>query len=87
MLKPIRKTLTGQVEYWDTEKQLVMVVADKEDMVVTADKQTFHESEIINFSNMTVKELKQFAADHDIDIPSDITKKDDIIQYLTDDSK
>lgn len=34
------------------------------------------------FQEMTVKQLKEYAAANDIDIPKDITKRDDIIDFL-----
>jgi len=37
-----------------------------------------------NINKMTVAELKEFAKDKEIEIPADITKKDDIINFLSD---
>ena len=39
-------------------------------------------TEEIDYKKMTVKELKQFATDHHIEIPSDVTKKDEIIGLI-----
>lgn len=39
-------------------------------------------TEEIDYKKMTVKELKQFAMDHNIEIPSDVTKKDEIIGLI-----
>lgn len=36
----------------------------------------------LGFEEMTVKQLKEYAAANDIDIPKDITKRDDIIDFL-----
>ncbi|MEE8670443.1 hypothetical protein AABM27_03505 [Heyndrickxia faecalis] len=83
MLRPIRKTLTGQVEYWDTEKKLVVVGSASSETVETVDTET----DVMDFSKMTVAELKQFAADNQIELPDDIKKKDDIIRFLTDDAE
>lgn len=41
----------------------------------------------IDLNEMTIKELKQYAADNLIDIPSDITRKEDIVTYLTTDTE
>ncbi|NEX77382.1 hypothetical protein G4Z05_00510 [Bacillus thermocopriae] len=76
MLRPIRKTAAG-IEYWDTKAKKVVVggvnLVDRTDTPVNE----------INLSEMTVRQLRQYAADHDIDIPSDVTKKDDIIKLLS----
>jgi hypothetical protein len=37
-----------------------------------------------NLEDMTIPQLKDFAKQIDVDIPSDIKKKDDIIKYLSD---
>ena len=37
-----------------------------------------------DLSNLTVAELKEKAKSKNIEIPSDITKKDDIVKFLTD---
>lgn len=34
------------------------------------------------YKKMTVKELKQYAIDHEIEIPSEVTKKDDILSLI-----
>ncbi|MBF8418936.1 hypothetical protein [Heyndrickxia coagulans] len=68
MLKPIRKTLTGQIEYWDTEKKLVVVGSGGSD----------------DLSAMTVAQLKEYAANHNVTIPATVTKKEDIIKLLSD---
>lgn len=39
-------------------------------------------SEEIDYKKMTVKELKQFAIDNNIEIPTDVTKKDDIVASI-----
>ncbi|MGE8080498.1 hypothetical protein [Peribacillus loiseleuriae] len=43
-----------------------------------------NEDDVMNFSKMTIAELKEFAVEHKIEIPADITKKDDIIEFLVD---
>lgn len=37
-----------------------------------------------DFNSMTVKELKDYAAELSIELPEDVKKKDDIIKYLSD---
>lgn len=41
-------------------------------------------NQTINFESMSVKQLKEYAADNNIEIPSGVTKKDDIISLLYD---
>lgn len=90
MLRPIRKTAQG-TEYWDTEAKKVVIggvdLAGDEESKTVVNGDLLNDDEIINFSKMTVAELKQFAADNDIEFPSDITKKDDIVAYLTSDAE
>lgn len=93
MIVEIRKTISG-TEYWDTkEKRTLFVPAGKKpDFEVTKEPvsmlaEPVEEDDIINFSDMTLKELKQFIAENQIEIPADITKKDDIIQFLTADAE
>lgn len=70
MLKPIRKALNG-TEYWDTKKKLVVITPNSEEKVKP-------------LKDMTVPQLKQYAADHKIEIPAEVTKKEDIVQLLSD---
>lgn len=74
MLKPIRKTLTGQIEYWDTEKKLVVVGSASSGVVENA----------VDLNTMTVAQLKEYAANHNVTIPANTTKKEDIIKLLSD---
>ncbi|USK54382.1 hypothetical protein LIS82_22955 [Cytobacillus solani] len=89
----IRKTATG-TEYWDAkEKRSIFVPAGKDpDFEVTKNPKSMilgkestddSDQDVMNFSKMTVPELKLFAEEHKIVIPDDIKKKDDIIAFLT----
>jgi hypothetical protein len=93
----VQTRVTAQgTEYWDAkEKRVRFVPAGKEpDFEVTKNPksmvlgkgsdQSVADEDVINFSKMTVPQLKEFAAEQEIEIPSDITKKDDIIKFLTD---
>lgn len=78
MLKEIRKTATG-VEYWDTQAKCVVVEKEsKGKPIVDAVKQF----EGIDFEAMQVKELKEFAEQHGIDIPKSMTKKELVIEQI-----
>ena len=90
-----RETGTG-TEYWDNiEKRTVFVpifeepdfkFKNREDVKsMLAEKQvedTVPDGPIAMLPDMTVKELKQYAADNEIEIPEGIKKKDDIIVFL-----
>ncbi|MBH0166266.1 hypothetical protein IHV12_15190 [Fictibacillus sp. 7GRE50] len=94
----VQTRVTAQgTEYWDAkEKKVLFVPAGEEpDFEVTKDPKSMvlgkgsdqseaGDKDVINFSKMTVPQLKEFAAEQEIEIPSDITKKDDIIKFLTD---
>lgn len=93
----VQTRVTAQgTEYWDAKEKKVLFVPDGEepDFEVTKDpksmvlgkgsNQSVDDKDVINFSKMTVPQLKEFAVEHEIEIPSDITKKDDIIKFLTD---
>jgi hypothetical protein len=49
--------------------------------------EVLNDEDMINFSEMTVSELKKFATDHGIEIPADRKKKDDIISFLTEETE
>lgn len=90
-----RETGTG-TEYWDNiEKRTVFVpifeepdfkFKNREDVKsMLAEKQvedTVPDGPITMLPDMTVKELKQYAADNEVEIPEGIKKKDDIVAFL-----
>jgi hypothetical protein len=94
----VQTRVTAQgTEYWDAkEKKVLFVPAGEEpDFEVTknpkrmvlakgSDHSSADDKDVINFSKMTVPQLKEFAAVQEIEIPSDINKKEDIIKFLTD---
>ncbi|WP_018664607.1 hypothetical protein [Heyndrickxia acidiproducens] len=94
MIVKTRNTAQG-TEYWDNvEKRVRFVPAGKDpDFEVTTEyksmlpgkEEPINQDDIMNFSDMTLKELKQFAVENKIEIPAEITKKDDIIAFLTED--
>ncbi|MDZ5607037.1 Rho termination factor N-terminal domain-containing protein [Bacillus pseudomycoides] len=97
MITEIRKTISG-TEYWDTkEKRSLFVPAGEEpgfevtenpeSMIVGVDLASGSDmtvvSEVPVLSNKTVKELREYAAELGVDIPSDMKKKEDIIELLS----
>ncbi|MEK4715242.1 Rho termination factor N-terminal domain-containing protein [Sporosarcina sp. FSL K6-5500] len=97
MIVETRKTANG-TEYWDTElKKSVFVPAGKKpDFEITVDPPSMlsepdglnpgigivDESEIY-LEDMTPKQLRAYAAELKIEIPSHVKKKDDIINLLS----
>lgn len=44
------------------------------------------DGELIDLSNMTIKELKEYAKENKVTIPKEVTKREDIAQHIYDDS-
>ncbi|EOO73368.1 hypothetical protein CN966_30500 [Bacillus cereus] len=97
MITEIRKTISG-TEYWDNEKKKSLfvptgeepgfkVTVNPESRIIGVDlakgKDVTVVSEVSVLSNKTVKELREYAAELNIDIPSDMKKKEDIIDLLS----
>lgn len=92
MLKKIRTTISGD-EYWDSKlKKTIFVpfgqkVPNEESDEETGDSknegveenQEGHE----DISGFTIPKLKEYAADKGIEIPKEITKRDDILEFLS----
>jgi hypothetical protein len=51
--------------------------------VTIVNGEVLNDEDVINFSKMTISQLKMFAKENEIEIPEDIKKKDDIITFLT----
>jgi hypothetical protein len=94
----IRKTAAG-TEYWDVnEKRSIFVPAGKDpDFEVTKNPKSMlakdstipvsDEVVLKPIEDMNLKELKDYAAKNEIEIPNDIKKRDDIIKVLADSLK
>ncbi|MGH0588872.1 Rho termination factor N-terminal domain-containing protein [Bacillus mycoides] len=97
MITEIRKTISG-TEYWDNEKKKSLfvptgeepgfeVTVNPESMIMGVDlangKDMTVASEVPVLSNMTVKELREYADELGIEIPSDMKKKEDIIKLFS----
>ncbi|MDO3374571.1 Rho termination factor N-terminal domain-containing protein [Bacillus paranthracis] len=91
MIFEVRKTISG-TEYWDSTKQKSLFVPNGEEPgfeVSGTLSAGLHESAelitdmAINLDDMTVKELREYAASINVEIPSDMKKKEDIIELLS----
>jgi hypothetical protein len=92
-----RVTAQG-TEYWDNEaKKTLFVPADQEpDFEVTENPKsmvwgvdvangsdhTVINNEVVDLESKTIAELKEYAASKDLEIPADVKKKEDIVNYL-----
>ncbi|BCC08466.1 phage protein [Bacillus cereus] len=97
MITEIRKTISG-TEYWDNEKKKSLfvptgqepgfeVTVNPKSMIMGVDLASEPDKTVVSevpvLSNMTVKELREYADELGIEIPSDIKKKEDIIEFLS----
>ncbi len=93
MIVETRKTAAG-TEYWDNEAKKVLFVpkGKKPSFEVTKDPKSMvggyiDESNtpvVTDLNELTVPQLKEYAANSGIEIPSDIKRKEDIIKLLSD---
>lgn len=86
MISKVRKTITG-TEFWDSEKKRTLFVADGE-------KPKFEIGEIksqeigqgkvegVNLESLTIPQLKEYAASIEVEIPKELTKKKEILEFL-----
>lgn len=91
MITEIRKTVSG-TEYWDTKEKRSLFVPTGEEprfkvtenpkSMLTSDSETEHTEEV-SLNDMTVKELREYADELNIEIPADVKKKEDIINLLS----
>ncbi|MBJ8006265.1 Rho termination factor N-terminal domain-containing protein [Bacillus cereus] len=97
MITEIRKTVSG-TEYWDNEGKKILfvptgevpgfeVTVNPESMIMGVDLASGPDmtvvSEVPVLSNKTVKELREYADELGVEIPSDMKKKEDIIELLS----
>ncbi|PEK83563.1 MULTISPECIES: Rho termination factor N-terminal domain-containing protein [Bacillus cereus group] len=97
MIVEVRKTISG-TEYWDNKEKRSLfvptgeepgfeVTVNPESMLIGVDlangKDMTVVSEVPVLSNMTVKELREYADELGIEIPTDVKKKEDIIELLS----
>lgn len=87
MISKIRKTITG-TEYWDSENKKTVFVPDGEEIKfevgeVKAKEVGQGKVEGVELDSLTIAQLKEYAASKGIEIPKEITKRDDILEFLS----
>ncbi|MDA1874309.1 Rho termination factor N-terminal domain-containing protein [Bacillus cereus group sp. BY112LC] len=95
MITEIRKTISG-TEYWDNKEKRSLfvptgeergfeVTVNPESMILGVDLSSKPDTTVVTvpFNDMTVKQLREYADELGIEIPSDIKKKEDIIELLS----
>ncbi|PFF24138.1 hypothetical protein [Bacillus thuringiensis] len=93
MIVEIRKTISG-TEYWDTKEKRTLfvptgeepgfeVTVNPESMILGMDISSEPDKTVVNLNSMTVKQLHDYAASINVEIPADVKKKEDIIELLS----
>ncbi|PEC00405.1 hypothetical protein [Bacillus cereus] len=93
MITEIRKTISG-TEYWDNKEKRSLFVPTGEEpgFEVTKNPKSmiakFVDDKVIDvklteLDDMTLKELRDYAASINVEIPADVKKKEDIIKLLS----
>lgn len=86
-VKDVKKTKVDEVETVEETKTIEQQTAFKEVIESTEEperEETFDNDEQPNFEEMTLKQLRDYAKERNIDIPSDVRKKSEIIEILLD---
>lgn len=93
MITEIRKTISG-TEYWDSKEKRSLfvptgeepgfeVTVNPESMVLDLSSKPDKTVVVVPFNDMTVKQLREYADELGIEIPTDVKKKEDIIDLLS----
>ncbi|PFT90000.1 hypothetical protein COK66_22910 [Bacillus cereus] len=93
MITETRKTISG-TEYWDTKEKRSLFVPTGEEpgfevtknpknMIAKFADDKVSDVKVIELDDMTVKELRDYAASINVEIPADVKKKEDIIKLLS----
>ncbi|EOO41247.1 phage protein [Bacillus cereus VD133] len=93
MIVETRRTVSG-TEYWDTTKKRSLfvptseepgfeVTVNPESMIAKFADDKVIDVKVIELDDMTVKELRDYAASINVEIPADVKKKEDIIKLLS----
>ncbi|PGE42086.1 hypothetical protein [Bacillus cereus] len=95
MITEIRKTISG-TEYWDNKEKRSLFVPTGEEpgFEVTKNPESmiakFADDKVVDvkvdelsLDDMTVKQLRDYAASINVEIPADVKKKEDIIKLLS----
>lgn len=85
MISKVRQTLTG-TEFWDSKKKKTLFVpkGEEPDFEVgeVQEKQEELEEEDTNLNGMTIPQLKEYAASIEVELPKELTKKKEILEFL-----
>ncbi|PGC13807.1 hypothetical protein COL99_08860 [Bacillus toyonensis] len=93
MIVEIRKTISG-TEYWDAKEKRILfvpigeepefeVTKNPESMIIGVDLASEPDKTVVNLNGMTMKQLHDYAALINVEIPADVKKKEDIIDLLS----
>lgn len=93
MITKTRKTISG-TEYWDNKEKRSLFVPTGEEpkfevtvnpnsMILGMDSSSEPDKTVVNLNGMTVKQLYDYAASINVEIPADVKKKEDIIKLLS----
>ena len=90
MLKPIRKTATGLIEYWDTKNKLIVLgssqsskdLANKDTNQIKNDNQNGVINTVLDLTTLDADRLREFANQHGIEIPGNMKKEETIRNYI-----
>ncbi|PEA80776.1 hypothetical protein [Bacillus pseudomycoides] len=93
MITEVRKTISG-TEYWDSKEKRILFVPTGEEsgfevtvnpdsMILGMDSSIEPDKTVVNLNGMTVKQLHEYAASINVEIPADVKKKEDIIDLLS----
>ncbi|MED1299828.1 hypothetical protein BK704_02330 [[Bacillus thuringiensis] serovar konkukian] len=93
MITEVRKTISG-TEYWDTKEKRSLfvpigeepgfeVTVNPESMILGMDISSEPDKTVVNLNGMTVKQLHEYAASINVEIPADVKKREDIIKLLS----
>ncbi|KXY80124.1 hypothetical protein ACTFSJ_27920 [Bacillus cereus group sp. MYBK12-2] len=93
MITEIRKTISG-TEYWDSKEKRSLFVPTGEEpgfevtknpksMIAKFADDKVIDVKVIELDDMTIKELREYAASINVEIPADVKKKEDIIELLS----
>lgn len=87
----IRKTANGS-EYWDNiEKKTIFVptgckpsfeVTENPDSMLSKNQSDTPDGPITLFEDMTIKELRAYAKENEITIPTDVKKQEELVRFL-----
>ena len=85
MISKVRQTLTG-TEFWDSKKKKTLFVPNGEEpnfeVGEAKEKQEELEEGDTKLNSMTIPQLKEYAASIEVEIPKELTKKKEILEFL-----